>query len=213
MLNACFVYKMFLERVCCMNLLYFLTEIGISEKLGKKNKRLLNQSVNPLSPKKKRVSSPLCNRKPRKASSSHSLKHLLQTHSKKNDPKDFQTKVWMCAFEPDIQKPGHTTNVVATCGGDSICFIDCKSGTVLKKYRQENEDFYCLAWTILKYRNELSGEEKTIAALAVAGRSGDIKLIDPVNLVCFEQVSYHKKPVDALVFHPIIKHWLFSELS
>ena len=163
--------------------------------------------------KKKRNSSPYVNKKPRKATSSHALQHLLQTHSKENDPNDFQTKVWMCAFEPDINNPGKTTNLVATCGGDSICFIDCETGLVLKKYRQKNEEFYCLAWTILKYRNELSKEDATLAAVAVAGRSGDIKLIDPQNLVCFEHVSYHKKPVDALAFHPIIQHWLFSKLQ
>lgn len=116
----------------------------------------------------------------------------------------------MCAFEPDVNEPGKTTSLVATCGGDSVCFIDCSSGKVLKKYKQVEEEFYCLCWTVLRIRNEHNAETK-VTVLAVAGVSGDIKLIEPNRLVCFERVSYHKKPVDTLQFHPIVQHWLFSK--
>ena len=34
------------------------------------------------------------------------LTYLLQTHSLNNDPKDWDTKVWMCEFEPDVDNPG-----------------------------------------------------------------------------------------------------------
>ncbi|XP_066935301.1 leucine-rich repeat and WD repeat-containing protein 1-like [Clytia hemisphaerica] len=187
-----------------------LKELKESEKELTPLKRIGRQQQTLQSLKRKRFSSPLVNKKPRRSATTHSVHHLLQTHSKNNDPEDFQTKVWMCAFQPDINDPTKTTNLVATCGGDSICFIDCDSGIVLKKYKQTNEEFYCLCWTILKYKDELKGEESTLAALAVAGISGDIKLIDPDNLICFERVSYHRKPVDALMFHPIIQHWLFS---
>lgn len=146
----------------------------------------------------------------RKASDRFQLCHLLQTHSKNNDPKDLKTKVWMCAFEPDVNNPGKTTSLVATCGGDSVCFIDCTTGKVLKKYKQIDEEFYCLCWTVLIYRDEIRNEEKKVSILAVAGVTGDIKLIEPHQLVCFEHVSYHKKPVDSLQFHPIVQHWLFS---
>ena len=162
--------------------------------------------------KRKRNSSPYSSKKQfKKSTTSLHLKHLLQTHAKNNNPEDHQTKVWMCAFEPDINDPSKTTNIVATCGGDSVCFIDCDTGTVIKKYKQVNEEFYCLSWTILRYRNDLTHEEKTLTILAVGGVSGDVKLIDPEALVCFEHVSYHRKPIDALHFHPIIQHWLFSK--
>lgn len=147
----------------------------------------------------------------RKCSDRFQLKHLLQTHSKNNDPKDLQTKVWMCAFEPDVNNPGKTTSLVATCGGDSVCFIDCSTGQVLKKYKQIGEEFYCLCWTILNFRDELRQQEKRVTVLAVAGVTGDIKLIEPDQLTCFEHVSFHKKPVDSLLFHPIVQHWLFSK--
>ena len=184
----------------------FIVELTPLKRIGRQQQTLQSS-------KRKRNSSPLVNKKPRRSTTTHSVHHLLQTHSKNNDREDFQTKVWMCAFQPDINEPTKTTNLVATCGGDSICFIDCDSGIVLKKYKQTNEEFYCLCWTILKYKDELKGQESTLTALAVAGISGDIKLIDPDNLICFERVSYHRKPVDALMFHPIIQHWLFSKFA
>ena len=42
------------------------------------------------------------------------------------------------------------------------------------------------------------------------GRHGDIKLIDPEQLICYQEVSHHKKAIDALVFHPHHPTWLFS---
>eukprot|EP00794_Sanderia_malayensis_P013899 gene13899-15347_t len=69
----------------------------------------------------------------------YQLTHLLQTHSLNNDPKDWETKVWMCEFEPDPENPGDTTNICATCGGDSVCFVDCETGLVMKKYKQPQE--------------------------------------------------------------------------
>ena len=117
----------------------------------------------------------------------------------------------MCSFEPDINNPGKTTNIVATCGGDSICFIDCDAGLVIKKYKQTNEDFYCLCWTILDCVHPVTGEEQAKTMLAAAGVLGNIKIIDPVQLVCYDCISYHKKPVDALLFHPTRSHWMFSK--
>lgn len=45
------------------------------------------------------------------------------------------------------------------------------------------------------------------------GRHGDIKLIDPQQLICYQEVSHHKKAIDALVFHPFHPTWLFSMAS
>eukprot|EP00795_Rhopilema_esculentum_P016021 gene16021-7364_t len=142
--------------------------------------------------------------------SKYILKYLLQTHSMNNDPKDWDTKVWMCEFEPDVNNPGETTGICATCGGDSVCFIDCNTGQVLKKYKQPQEVFYCLAWTVVEKSDESSGKLVKASMLAVAGLHGDIKLIDPQQLICYQEVSHHKKAIDALVFHPIHPTWLFS---
>ena len=46
--------------------------------------------------------------------------------------------------------------------------------------------------------------------LSFKGRHGDIKLIDPEQLICYQEVSHHKKAIDALVFHPHHPTWLFS---
>jgi len=142
--------------------------------------------------------------------SGHVLTYLLQTHSLNNDPKDWDTKVWMCEFEPDVNNPGHTTNLCATCGGDSVCFINCDTGVVMKKYKQPQEVFYCLAWTVIERYDSIKGESKKCSMLAIAGRHGDIKLIDPEQLICYQEVSHHKKAIDALVFHPLHPTWLFS---
>jgi len=143
------------------------------------------------------------------------LKQLLITHSKDNNPKDDTTKVWMCEFEPDVNDCTKTTHIVATCGGDSICLIDCKRGEVIKKYKQPGEKFYCISWTVMKVPSSTDDSENSkkddyFTMLAAAGVLGDIKLIDPKKLVCFQQVSHHKKPIDALIFHTINPNWLFS---
>ena len=44
--------------------------------------------------------------------SGHVLTYLLQTHSLNNDPKDWDTKVWMCEFEPDVNNPGMYRNCI-----------------------------------------------------------------------------------------------------
>ena len=121
------------------------------------------------------------------------------------------TKVWMCEFEPDVQNPKKTTNILATCGGDSICFINVETGDVEKKYKQIDEEFYCMCWTILSFCDDDKDDVKHRAMLAAAGVLGDIKLIDPTNLICFQQVSHHKQPVDALCFHPVHANWLLSK--
>lgn len=45
-------------------------------------------------------------------------------------------QVWECAFQPSFgnDKDEESSNIVATCGGNSICFIDIKTGKVMKKY-------------------------------------------------------------------------------
>ena len=37
---------------------------------------------------------------------------------------------------------GETTNVVATCGGDTVSLIDCSTGRLMKRYQQSKEVGY-----------------------------------------------------------------------
>lgn len=137
------------------------------------------------------------------------VSHLLQTHSLNNDPTDRKTQVWGCEFEPDPEREGHTTTTCATCGGDSVCFVDCSTGRVMKKYKQPGETFYCVAWTTvyLDYDSEKKRKGNLIAA---GGLQNDIKIIEPNQLVCFEEIQGHKGVLECLVFHPHHPTWLLS---
>lgn len=142
------------------------------------------------------------------AQSDFALSQLLQTHSLNNDPNDRQTQVWACEFQPDPMNPDKTTTLCATCGGDAVCFIDCKTGEVAKKYKQPGEVFYCLAWTVCPVEN--SGVTEYRTALAVGGKQCDIRIIQPENLVCYDSIEAHEGPIESLHFHPTRPTWLFS---
>ena len=66
--------------------------------------------------------------------------HFIRCHARDNDPLDCETKVWRCAFEPSVNDPYHeTSTVVATCGGECVCLIDCRSGRVMKRFKHFGE--------------------------------------------------------------------------
>lgn len=88
--------------------------------------------------------------------------HVLQCHSKLDSCEDFSTQLWSCSFQPQPQqqhssgtdlfsapRPGpvseelnlgvSTDALVATCGGDTLCLVDCETGTVMKKYKVAGE--------------------------------------------------------------------------
>ena len=104
---------------------------------------------------------------------------------------------------------GKTTRTCATCGGDSVCLIDCGTGTVVKKYKQPGETFYCLAWTTVNM-DMGNGLRKRTNLLAAGGTQKDIKIIEPTQLVCFEEIRGHRQPLDSLMFHPGHPTWLLS---
>ncbi|KAK3730817.1 hypothetical protein QZH41_009933 [Actinostola sp. cb2023] len=164
------------------------------------------------------------------ASARFVVSHLLQTHSLNNDPDDRRTQVWGCEFEPSVDKPGETiysffisfpiyqtdfsvclkgetTSICATCGGDSVCFIDCNSGQVMKKYKQPGEIFYCIAWTTVTM--DFNGNSKKTNLLAAGGQQKDIKIIEPNQLVCCEEITGLKGVLECLSFHPVHSSWLF----
>lgn len=76
--------------------------------------------------------------------------HVLQCHSKLDSREDFSTQLWSCSFQPhssgtdpvSAPRPGPVSEevtLVATCGGDTLCLLDCETGTVMKKYKVAGE--------------------------------------------------------------------------
>ena len=102
-----------------------------------------------------------------------------------------------------------TTTLCATCGGDAVCFIECKTGEVSKKYKQPGDVFYCLAWTVFPVKEASGIEYRT--ALAVGGKQCDIRIIQPEDLVCYDSVEAHEGAIESLHFHPTEPTWLFSK--
>ncbi|KAK3084445.1 hypothetical protein FSP39_013679 [Pinctada imbricata] len=135
---------------------------------------------------------------------------FIRCHSTMNDPCDQETKVWKCAMEPDVNNPGQTTNMLVTCGGQTVCLIDCKTGKVMKRYKDlnKNECFYTLAWTTLSV--EVSDKEENTNILAVAGQTGEVKLLHPSQFVMYATLDGHRNYVSGLTFHPEQPTLLFS---
>ncbi|ESO07939.1 hypothetical protein HELRODRAFT_190818 [Helobdella robusta] len=108
-------------------------------------------------------------------------KRALKEGHTLDDPTDELTNVWGCSMEPDPHDPAKTTGIVATCGGTMVCLIDCSSGQVVKRFEHHKEQFFCLAWTTVELNNEPNN------ILAVSGHNGNLKLLHPRLLACFEE--------------------------
>ncbi|CAL1536154.1 unnamed protein product [Lymnaea stagnalis] len=131
---------------------------------------------------------------------------FLRCHNQRES--DDETKIWKCAFEPSIDNPEETTNLLATCGGKTVCIIDVNTQQVLKRFQDtdRNENFYTLAWTTIE-----AASMKKVNILAVAGREGAaIKLIYPSQLLMYATIRGHKKYISCLLFHPTLTRLLFS---
>ncbi|CAH8532527.1 unnamed protein product [Heterobilharzia americana] len=132
--------------------------------------------------------------------------HFIRCHAQDNDPLDCETKVWRCAFEPSINDPhNETSTIVATCGGECVCLIDCKTGRVMKRFKHFGEEFYTLAWTTV----EMAAGHRT-NLLAAAGKLREIRLLHPEQLVCYAEMRGHKDDVACMIFHPDKPTILFS---
>ncbi|KAI8357868.1 WD40-repeat-containing domain protein [Choanephora cucurbitarum] len=120
------------------------------------------------------------------------------------DPKD----IWCCEFEPKLTES--TNDIVALAGSYSVLFMDVQQGRYIKKYThtEDQEIFYTLAWSTLKLENESSDTNCNV--LAVAGRLGSIKLINPLQHECYRYLFGHRQPVLKLVFSKSEPRWLFS---
>ncbi|MGH0156949.1 UNVERIFIED_CONTAM: hypothetical protein FKN15_032726 [Acipenser sinensis] len=139
--------------------------------------------------------------------------HFLQCHSKQNSPDDFSTQLWACAFEPRIDSSGvsrgHSSRTVATCGGESVCIIDCETGSVLNKYKVSGEEFFCLAWSMMTL---LAGDGRghRVRVLAAAGRRGVVKLIHPKASLAYGEFRASRRAVSTLCFSPAQESFLFT---
>ncbi|CAH1800551.1 unnamed protein product [Owenia fusiformis] len=140
--------------------------------------------------------------------------HFLRCHSKDNSPSDSKTTIWCCQFEPNLEKTGETTNIVATCGGNSVCLIDVSTGKVMKKYHHTKEELFVLSWTTIKMEVEKHKRRTNILAVAGYTRDDTIKLIDPDQNICYAELKGHtksfKQQINALVFHKDHPTFLFS---
>ncbi|NWT56588.1 LRWD1 protein, partial [Erythrocercus mccallii] len=142
--------------------------------------------------------------------------HFLQCHSKGNSREDFKTQLWSCVFEPVLDSGARkdpivsSSRTVATCGGESVCLIDCETGTVLKKYKVATEEFFSVAWTTLTMVISDS-RQKAHNILAAAGRRGIVKLIHVAADFCYGEIKAHKKPIATVCFSPTQETHLFSK--
>ncbi|NXC81323.1 LRWD1 protein, partial [Cercotrichas coryphoeus] len=141
--------------------------------------------------------------------------HFLQCHSKGNSREDFKTQLWSCVFEPVLDSGArkdpivNSSRTVATCGGESVCLIDCETGTVLKKYKVATEEFFSVAWTTLTMVTSDS-RKKAHNILAAAGRRGIVKLIHVAADFCYGEIKAHKKPIATVCFSPTQETHLFT---
>ncbi|KAM5181767.1 leucine-rich repeat and WD repeat-containing protein 1 [Mantella aurantiaca] len=133
--------------------------------------------------------------------------HFLQCHSKYNGSDDFRTQLWSCAFEPALDSL--PSKVIATCGGESVCVIDCETGKVLKKYKVPGEEFFAVAWTTLTMIGN-EGQKRKINILASGGKYGIVRLMHPKVNMCYGEIKAHKKAISIMCFSPVHDTFLFT---
>ncbi|CAN9501095.1 unnamed protein product [Ophioblennius macclurei] len=132
--------------------------------------------------------------------------HVLQCHSKQDGADDFSTQLWACAFQP----LSAGSQLVATCGGDSLCVIDCEAGMVMKKYKVPGEEFFSLAWTSLLMSRGQKTSAQPCSVLAAGGRRGLVKLLHPRNNVAYGEFRASRKALSILRFNHKQGNFLFA---
>lgn len=123
---------------------------------------------------------------------------FLQCHSREDEGDDFTQQVWCCRFHPNLR------NMVATCGGQNVCLIDCSTAKVKARFAQANEEFYTLDWTTIRM-NHLPAN-----VIACGGCLGFIYLIHTDQFLAYGYFKAHSKPVQNLAFLPHIPTFLLS---
>ncbi|KAM8834892.1 leucine-rich repeat and WD repeat-containing protein 1 isoform 1-T1 [Synchiropus picturatus] len=138
--------------------------------------------------------------------------HVLQCHSKQDNPEDLSTQLWACAFQPlpDSTVCNGGTQLVATCGGDSVCVIDCETGMVMKKYKISGEEFFSLCWTTVLMSSGGGAAAKHCSILAAGGKRGIVKLIHPRNNIAFGEFRASRKSLSVLRFNHQQGNFLYT---
>lgn len=136
--------------------------------------------------------------------------HVLQCHSKQDSPADVSTQLWACAFQPDSADCTAGGRLAATCGGDSICLIDCETGLVMKKYKVPGEEFFTLGWSTVMMSREKSAPVLPCSILAAGGKRGLVKLIHPRANVAYGEFRASRKTLATLQFSPREGGFLFT---
>ncbi|XP_026225741.1 leucine-rich repeat and WD repeat-containing protein 1 [Anabas testudineus] len=138
--------------------------------------------------------------------------HVLQCHSKQDSSEDFSTQLWTCAFQPlsDSEGNGGGSRLVATCGGDSLCVIDCETGMVMKKYKVPGEEFFSLAWSTVLMSRGGGAPAQPCKILAAGGKRGLVKLIHPRNNVAYGEFRASRKALSVLRFNHHRENFLFT---
>ncbi|XP_062844708.1 leucine-rich repeat and WD repeat-containing protein 1 [Trichomycterus rosablanca] len=127
--------------------------------------------------------------------------HVLQCHSKNDSPDDFSTQLWACAFEPvQDNSDDASAPTVATCGGETVCVIDCESGHVLKKYKVPGEEFFTVAWTTVLMARE-HGTARPCSVLAAGGKRGMVKLIHPRANLAYGEFRASRRAISIMRFY------------
>ncbi|XP_034033700.1 leucine-rich repeat and WD repeat-containing protein 1 isoform X2 [Thalassophryne amazonica] len=139
--------------------------------------------------------------------------HVLQCHSKQDSCEDLSTQLWACAFQTLSDQSnggGGGNHLVATCGGDSLCVIDCETGMVMKKYKIPGEEFFSLAWTTVLMFREGGASSQQCSVLAAGGKRGIVKLIHPRNNTAYGEFRASRKALAILRFSPCQGSFLFT---
>lgn len=133
--------------------------------------------------------------------------HVLQCHSKQDSPDDLSTQLWACAFPPSTTG---CSRLVATCGGDSVCLIDCEVGVVMKKYKVPGEEFFTLSWSTVLMCCGKSTAAVPCSVLAAGGKRGVVKLIHPRNNIAYGEFRASRKALSVLRFNPNKGNFLYT---
>ncbi|XP_061608966.1 leucine-rich repeat and WD repeat-containing protein 1 [Phyllopteryx taeniolatus] len=134
--------------------------------------------------------------------------HVLQCHSKQDNPEDFSTQLWACAFQPQPDSSG--SRLVATCGGDSLCVIECETGMVMKKYKVTGEEFFSLAWSSVRMSRGDEAPAQPCSILAAGGKRGLVKLIHPRCNVAYGEFRASRRALSVLCFNHRQGNFLFT---
>ncbi|XP_067347684.1 leucine-rich repeat and WD repeat-containing protein 1 isoform X4 [Channa argus] len=138
--------------------------------------------------------------------------HVLQCHSKQDSSEDFSTQLWACAFQPlpNYTGSGGGSRLVATCGGESVCVIDCETGMVMKKYKVPGEEFFSLAWSTVLMSRGGGASPHHCSILGAGGKRGLVKLIHPRNNVAYGEFRASRKSLSVIRFNHHQGNFLFT---